>query len=546
MNDLLHRASFKSLGATALVVMGLLVVGWAYLQGLAWAFDLNVADEGLYIQQATLWIDQHVPMVKEWGPLYHGWYGLLIRWSDPPTAFYWNLYLTFLVPPALLAGWIYRLTRQSLWSLLAGGWFLLSWGNHGDWRINHFLLGFVLIGFLLFPREPTPSQRVMWVTLQAWWAWLASYVRPEMVLTAGVLGLWGALEAVWGWRRYRDQRLWQGAVAGLFLLAVVLKATAAVGDPSGRMLGAFGQHFAVRWVQQTGETLNPYRDWPQILRDQFGPVYSVWEAGFRRPDLMVWFIGHNFLGWLLVVTQRLAPYPWRNLWVGWLGGLLVGTGVVFYGALRAKPRKAAPTSLSLKHLLPWLGVFVIWALPGMVASWIFYPRPHYQALPLALGWAALGSLAALAWPLPRRWDVIVSLLIVAGFVLGGPRPYRRPQPRPHLAAVCALRNHLPPTKTPLLLLEGPPSALLYLADKVQPYHDPAMFSATERPTLIFPWPLPDEARQKVPWLEELAADPESWGYTVARLPDGSRWLTRQPLRETLPTAPPWAGSVCSP
>ncbi len=545
MTDLLRRSSIKSLGVAILVVVGLLAVGWAYLQGLSFALDLNSADEGAYIQRAALWLYHHAPLPKEWGPLYELWYAWLLRGTDPPTVFYRNLYLTYLLPPALLAALVYRLTRQGTWSLLAGGLFLISWGNHGDWRVNHFLLGLILLGLLFLPRRPDGAWRSAWVAFQAGWAWLASYVRPEMVLAALAFWLWAFGEAVWRWKRRQRPRGQMVVLLGLFLLALTMTRTAPVGTPSGRMLAAFGQHFAVRWVAKTNSSLNPYHHWARIFEAQFGSVRSIWEAAYRRPDLVAWLVGRNIQGWLHTVACRVTPYVWRHLWRWWALGLaLFGLALGLLGYRRWRQDSSIRATLS--SWLPWWVAFGFWAGPGILFSWLFYPRPHYQAVPLGLGWAALGMLAAWVWPLPRRGDGTLGLILLLGFGLFGPRPYQAPQPRPHLETVCALRSSLPPAGGHVWNLQGNHMAMLYLADKAQLHWGTESLDVAMRPDLIFPWPLPDEARLKIPWLEALAADPERWGYTVADLPDGSQWLTRRPLQISIPASPPWTETVCSP
>ncbi len=525
--------------------LGLLLWGGVYLRGLAGAVDLSAADEGLYIQRATLWVTRHWPVAREWGPLYHAWYGLLLRRTDPPTAFYLNLYLTSWLPAALFGGLVFRFTRQVTWSLLAGTLYLISWGNAGDWRVNHFLLLLLLAGLALLPVRISSEGRLPWLVFQAWWAWGLSFVRPEMALTALLLGLWAGWEALRGWPRYRTHRAWQGALALGILLLGVGGYGSALGAPSGRMLAAFGQHFAVRWVARTGLALNPYHQWPQVLQSQFGPVHSLGQAVRRRPDLVWWFVTRNLRGWFLVFAQRLAPYPWRSYWPVWTGGLLaVGAWALASGW---KHRGLAAT---LRAPSPWVGALLLWALPSLVSSWLFYPRPHYQAVPLALFFGAWAWVLARRWPLPWRSDLVLGALLLGVLVGWGPQPYRLGGERPRLATVCTLRQGLASyPRAQAVLTDSPHMAFLYLADRLAVQtlapetwrHPPE-----EWPHLWYPWPLSDEAQAQLPWLAALARAPQRWGYTPVTLPDGSRWLSRIPLPEVRPGRTPWRRSICAP
>jgi len=479
-----------------------LLAGLSFTWGLPTAYDLNPDDEGLYLWRGLMWAAGQQPLERTWGPLYSAWYAGLAQVWLPEQAYYVNLYITTLLPPAVLAVAVVRRTRRVAWGLLAGLGFLISTANHGDWRVGHFALVLAAAAWAWLPRASAGG----WPWLvQAVLAWLASYVRPEFALTALLL----AAAAAWAARptpaRPGDKRLW----AGLLAFGLVAVFTHPWRDPQGRLWAAFGQHFAVRWRAHTHQSFNPYHDWPQVLEEVFGPVHSLPDAARARPDIFAWFVIRNGRGWVKAVLQGLTPYPWRHAWPLW--GALWGAlwGVALW---RARQKH---------HLGRDLAALALWALPGVLSSWIIYPRPHYQVIPLAAGWAALALALAAAGPVAQhhrrlRGALPAAILLAALLV---PRPYTQPQPRPRYATVRALRAALPnDDPQPTAWLAQSHFARLYLADQVR-------FTATppsRAPALVHPWPLPPEVPQTAAWLAALYQGP----YRTLHLPDGSGWRVR--------------------
>ncbi len=492
----------------ALVLTLLLIVGVRYAWGLHRALDLNPDDEALYIARGLRWARGAAPLERAWGPLYSLWYAALARALPAEDAYYLTLYGTTLIPPLLLSAAVWRRTRQAALALFAGGLWLVSTANHGAWRVGHFaLLGAALAWWTWPRRSASPGA---WL-LQAAAAWMVSYVRPEFFLTA-VLALGGALGATYraghhagaspGATRPRT-RAWLLALAGS---ALVLSLTHPWGTRQGRLWAAFGQHFAVRWKARTRGHFNPYHDWPQVLADTFGPEVHSWGAALRaRPDIMAWFLGRNLLGWGKSVLQGLTPYPWRAAWAWWGLGWVVLAGIGW--AWRRRTGQTPDRS--------FLTMLVLWAAPAVLASWLIYPRPHYQAIPLAAG-----ILAATAQTAPlrmvsrrRRWQQMGLLAATLAWLLMVPPPYRHPQPRPLYATVRALRALLPnqPPVLPVRLAHHH-AAVHYLADRLEPQTSPS--TPAMPPVLLYPWPWPTDLP---PPEAHLTA------YRPFTAPDGTTW-----------------------
>ncbi len=505
-------------------------IGGRYLWGIHVSFDLNAADEGMYMHRALLWLLHGQPIGQEWGPVYHAWLAWLAQRTNPVIAFYLSLYMTAWVPPVLLALLVYRHTRQMGWSVLAGTAFLVSWGNYGDWRVNHFLAAGVLAVLLLVPPRLSRRGQVVWLGVQMWAAWGLAYVRPEMFLTAVLFMVWEGW-TLWQTRRVlAGQWVWRAGAALLVAFLGVAWATNPWRNPSGRMLVAFGQHFAVRWEARTGAALDPYHRWYEVLEDQFGPVHSVAEAAVARPDLFVWFVFRNVRGWFLVAAQRLAPLPWKAHWpvmVALLAAVALAVGVLFW-------RRVWPQGDADEHRdqARWLLMLLAWAAPAVLSSWMFYPRPHYQAVPLVLGWAVLGYLLARVWPLAFKgdWGGVAVLLLVMLTVF--PQPYQQGD-QPRLQAVLWLRHVAAAHPRPLVwTTDAGYMGYFYTVDVLDvvdvadgdalPEAQPARL-----PDLWHPWPFSEAVLNQRAWLTMLAAAPEAHGFVSVTLPDGTPWLMRQ-------------------
>ncbi len=526
MFKMLNRPSWRTVLAWGILAGTLLVIGLRFYRDLSGYFDLNEADEGAYLYRGLLWAFWDEPLDRVWGPLYSAWYGGLSHLMAPEAAYYVNAYIATLLPPALLALWVYRQTGQALWAWVVSLGYLVSWGNHNDWRINHWLLIWVLLGWLILPREPHRLLHPRTWLLLAWMTWGLSYIRPEMMLTS-LLFAAGSLLLL-GFHHPASSRgialgSWMGYLVLLLLFFGIAWRTHPWKDPQGRSLAAFGQHFAVRWKARTQGDFNPYTDWPHVLKAEFGELGSIGDAFRKRPDLMAWFIRSNLLTWGRVVAQRLTPYPWRYAWKPWgLSLLSVGLALMLTFFLKAKPHR--------RSFLLWSTFFALWTLPFFGSAWLIYPRPHYLVVPLALGWGLLGYLGARVLPLSPRvqWSGLLSASVL--FALFLPKAYG-PQPRPLYYTVRLLRTTITSTSSPLVVYESWHPAFFYLADRVRPQEIQA-WSQQETPS----WPL--LSRTSVPpevWLENSSNEISQgeYNYEPITLPDGSLWWVRSDLTSPL-------------
>ena len=514
------------------IVAAMTAIGLRYFWGMHTVIDLNAADEGMYIQRASRWLWQGAAIPREWGPLYHYWLAALIARWNPVIAFYLSIYITALTPPILLALLVYRHTQKVFWALLPGVAWLVSWGNYGDWRVNHFLLIFVLALLLLLPESLPRRERIVWGSVQAWGAWLLAYIRPEMFLTAVVFFAWVVWEL---WQARRDaalRQVWRWGAGAMVVLLAVGWATSPWHDPSQRMLVAFGQHFAVRWEAHTGQRLDPYHKWDEVLHSQFGEVHSVLGALRRRPKLFAWFVAQNIGGWGVVFLQRALPLPWHHVLDSkWrlLAAALTVAAVLLGWAWRQRARLQGQ-----KAKLWWAFVLAMWAAPAVISSWLFYPRPHYQVVPLALAMAAVGWLLSRLCVCPRRLDAGMAAVLVAVMLAFFPRPFGAPGSQPRLATVLLLRRAAQVQHAPLAVLTTNPGYMgfFYTEDVLQVTAvDVARRSNVppKTPDLLRPWPFSDEVARQWPWFARFLETLPQTDYQPVRLPDGSRWLSRVPL-----------------
>lgn len=527
-----HLVHWRRMLPLVAIVAVMVAIGLRYFWGVHTSLDLNAADEGMYVQRASQWLWQGAAIPREWGPLYHYWLAALIARWNPVIAFYLSIYITALVPPVLLALLVYRHTRQMLWALLMGVAWLVSWGNYGDWRVNHFLLLFVLALLLLLPKSLARRERLVWGSVQAWGAWLLAYIRPEMFLTAVVFFVWVVWEL---WQARRDvavQKVWRWSAGAMVLLFVVGWATSPWHDPSRRMLVAFGQHFAVRWEARTGQSLDPYHKWAEVLQSQFGDVHSVLGALRSRPKLFVWFVAQNVSGWGVVFLERALPLPWHHVLdskMRLLAATLIFAAVLLAWAWRQRARLQGQ-----KAKLWWVFTLAAWALPAVVSSWLFYPRPHYQAVLLALTMAALGWLLARLCSCPKRLDFGLAAALAVVMLAFFPRPFDGAGEQPRLATVLLLRSAAQMQHAPLTVLTTDPGYMgFFYTEDVLDVTDVATArrngSYPDSPDLLRPWPFPDEVARQWPWFVDFLGKFPQTDYQQVRLPDGSRWLSRVPL-----------------
>jgi hypothetical protein len=398
-----------------------------YFANLPHCFDILLDDEAVYLGIGTdfghtiLWPAGFPGVMASYenGGLYSLIYGALSAlWPDPVDLYVYGG--TAIVLAAVAAGFlaIWALSDSLLCAVLITCPVVLS-GELLIWPRVSFA-AIAVLALALAAMRWAPAGGKVPILLGA--AYLVCFIRPECVLSFYLLlvlqiGLLGALLIRRPPGRWRAEA---GAAALSLGFVTVLSLCWSLPVPAGgeRAFAAFGQHFALRYVEAHGLALNPWLDWRQVMAEQFPGAGSAFEALQQRPGTVLAYFGTN-LAELVTAIYRLAAttiahHPvffglWALAAVAWIGSAFAAR----------KPTPAAPGR--------WLDLALaaLFALPPLIAAIGVYPRHHHIVLLL---FAMSAALAILLRPLRGRFEPILALGLAIGFVLSVEPVPEAPQP----------------------------------------------------------------------------------------------------------------------
>ncbi len=389
----------------------LFLAAWRYSAPVAQYVDIGLFDETRYLLQG-LQLDTTPLRDAFRSPLYALWYAGLSRFVQDPLALYDLNYLIQLIALPLLVYWALTAYASPLWAFLVAWVVLLSDLNLEPWpRVSAFAWMILLLGLGLAWRVQRPWIRAAVITGSAW---LASYVRPEFMLAAGLFFLGYILS----WQRRK-------AVPALFPYLGTMAALGGItllwmGSPHtepGRAFSAFGQHFMYRWHDDFNLPQD-WSHWSPVIEAAFGPqVDSLLDALLANPQRFLQHIlanlRDNFLyapGLVLAHTPVFLERSRQEAWV-WLG-LWVGMSAI--SLIHMARKRISPRSWGT-----WIGPLTVLTLPSLLSIAIIYPRGHYQLgfyLPLFLIWALIVHHVWHPWK-PQTlwygpWGWVVALFLV--------------------------------------------------------------------------------------------------------------------------------------
>jgi hypothetical protein len=365
--------------------IGLLVIlalcGVMYTSQVAQCLDIGLADETFYLEHGLRFPAEDLQRAED-GALYSLWYaGLAQVWRDPVHLYDANLALTCVLPVLAFFLLLRSASVPRPWAFLAGVVMLVAGFNLPVWpRVNHFTVAILMVGLGL-------SLRVR----ESWCRWaiiasvasISSYARPELFLSALVASAATGFLVWRKWANTKSPSAWWAmlALTALWGILAVVFGGAPVGG-GGRSMLAFSQHYALNWVRIHADPRNPWVDYEDIVRANFGEAASPGQAFLANPAAFLTHVFQNVVylpvagSILLRVTYPFPQWTIVGLVIvlallgmsGWqlrrgLGGLR--------GILRLWPSPGWP------HLL-MLAVFLF---PSVIALCVLGPRNHYMVIP---------------------------------------------------------------------------------------------------------------------------------------------------------------------
>ncbi len=391
----------------SVVLAALAFATWRHYSNWPAIWDIGLADETLYLSAGVARTFDFA--AYEESPLYEAYYsfvGLLL--SDPKDIYFSGGLALQLVTLCTIGFVAWRLSRSLTISTLVFGLalcspFLMQWP-----RVAYFAAVFVIVGIWLASLETRLANRLAITTLVSL---LLCFVRPEFVLTFYLAG--GTLLTVLIIRTVPEvYEVGRAAVPderrGLYRLAAYLSVIILVcvswSFPlfrgNDRAMVAFGQHYALRWVNDHTSQVDPWLNYLAIINNMFPGAATPAQAVLANPAEWARFTILNLFGSFTAMRQVLLSRA-SIVFIVWL---FVLYSIVAY-AMRRQLRGVSVSKCFKALPLIECGLYAIAPLAAMV---MIYPRLHYAVVlvsALACGFWALGRW----YPWPKRLESIMAL-----------------------------------------------------------------------------------------------------------------------------------------
>jgi hypothetical protein len=390
-----------------------------YARSLWASLDLSSFDEAVYIGDAVRLSHLLIPPL-DWGPLYSVWYWLLIQGAgDALTAFRLNTIFIVILMPFLLYVLLHGIARNVAWAffmalLVLNTHLVLIWP-----RIYPFLMCFLLLALIIAFNCKNLQNALLTMALLTL---LAAYIRPEVLLVSflyiGVY-LWSILrtlirdapsELTAGIKADKEiikhygapccakpissvttfKLGWKPFVSTVCLcVCFLVVATPLITVPlqnendvaryvnfrGSRLLTAFGQHFAYRYVVTAGLRINPWGDFPAILDAEFGPNCNSFSAlAKQNPRLLARHVLSN-IGEIPFLIVR-AVWPERFSLRRYLAVIAILIVIFTYFSGRKSARDARVGHWGWNVRLVLIAPIVVVYLGECI---VIYPRDTYIA-----------------------------------------------------------------------------------------------------------------------------------------------------------------------
>lgn len=383
-----------------MIMIALLLAGYKYTFGLERVIDIGLYDESYYLLGGVNLLKDGLPYA-EGAPLYTVWYFVGSLWQPDRIQLYFLNYkvLTLSLP---VAAYILLRRKSVSWleSAVMAFLFLLCYGNLPIWPKVSLLAILVILSFFIIASCFSMLETRLAILLLG--ALTSSYIRPELflsflllcALSLGVMLL--RIQPLLRQKQSRGeqkgpvdehQHRWTTISILLFTLLTSGILISYMGIPMGsgnRSLVAFGQHFALNWVEWTGSPLSPWLDWEEIIERSFGDVHTIGEALVSNPTLFFRHVGQNLIltplklvGLSFIHAPILLPHGGGYV-EGYL--LLAGIGLLIF-IYRARVIQNIQLNLSSdRDNRLFLMAMICVILPGVISAIVISPRSHYLSI----------------------------------------------------------------------------------------------------------------------------------------------------------------------
>lgn len=345
------------------------------------AVDIKLHDETYYLENGVNLFTSGLPDAQ-WGPLYAIWYYILsLLTGDRITLYDFNQQVLTGLTTLGLYVFLRKIKVTQLIAYFSSFFYLFSSLHDVDPRPTNFALLVLLI--VLTIANNYVDNTLYFGILTIAFSWII-YIRPEYILSSLFFLLIFLYLNFVEWRNNKNNIL-SLLLKIILVFASIIFAIAIFGNPiaGGRSWFAFGQHFALNWVEWNSSDLNPWTNWGEILKEDFGKAENIRQAIQTNPMQFFRHLCANCDRYLntsiSLLLVSLKKYGFSSLLVEKLIFLQISLITVVVSDIIRKWRiivKRCDRQIFQRLLITLSGILIS-VLPSIV---LIYPREHYLIL----------------------------------------------------------------------------------------------------------------------------------------------------------------------
>ena len=364
-------------------ILLLLVVGFKLIRDFNAIVDISFDDEVQYMKYG---MDMFDTIRTDWGPSYNLWYKFLSFFEKDAIQLYLlNFKVLVLLFPLSVFVFLYSYRFSFILSFWIAFSLLISTTNILTYpRISHFTVCLLLWALTINRLFITSKPKQYIVVLFA--VYVGAFARPELMLSVMILS------CVFIYVLIKKYKLREYIFFSLPFIVIMLLMYFYIGTPSStykeidRTYIAFCQHYTIKYIISHKESFNLFIDWIAFSKTQFPGCETFKDIVLQYPLVVIkgFFFNAGMFILLLIKSTVDSFFPYELFPFKPIQFLsyIVFACVLLYVLIKKNIRINIFENIR-KHQCLFF-ILIIYILPSLASSIVFFPRMHYMQLFLPL------------------------------------------------------------------------------------------------------------------------------------------------------------------
>ncbi|MCC6516059.1 MAG: hypothetical protein IT275_06850 [Chitinophagales bacterium] len=357
-------------------ILLLLICGIRLLRNFNQLVDISFDDEVKYMRYG---LDMFAQIKNDWGPTYNMWYKLLSVFEHRPIELYLlNYKIIILLTASTLFAFLYSYGISFIASMWMALCMLVSNVNIVNYpRISAFVVA-LFLWCLIINKLFITSKSKQYILI-CFVLFVAAFARPELMLSF-FLFLIFTMYYIYQSKTFKATLVFSiPFIIIIWMLLDIVQLPANTYMGKDRIYGVFCQHYTLKYIYQNKLDYALFIDWIAFSKKQFPNCNTFLDIVKNHPLTVITGILTNAKIFLLVVLASLSEflYPKFLFYRKYLEILSVVLLIILplFALIPKQKRQFFWSRVTPEREL--LLILLVFALPGLVSAFVFFPRPHY-------------------------------------------------------------------------------------------------------------------------------------------------------------------------